>query len=484
MRVMDALDAAMITGEVLASPMHVGALLIFTPPADAGPHFADDLHRQALMGGAGIDPRLRVRPHIGLDTLGLWTWRDAEVDLPDHMQARILPPGSTEHALWDLVGELHARPLDRSRPQWMAYLIDGLPGGRFAFYIKIHHTLVDGVEGMQMIADGLSPDPAARTVKPFYVAGEHSPTRSVEPARSAPGPISALRSSIGLARNLIGGLGEYVAGAANGTSPAPLSAPHTRFNQRLGSQRAVAGGTWPLHRIRAIQEAAGVSNNDVLTAVVAGALRGWLVAHDQLPGRSLIGFCPVSVRVDNASAGAGHGNMFGLQQCPLGTDLDDPVERLELIHRSMEFAKDEVARRGSTVTALLTAPNLAPTLLLSAIPLVPRWRTGYNVPISNVRGPSTDMYFNGAHLDSMYPISTVFDGLGLNATMCSYAGTMSIGYVAGRNLVPDIQTLVPLTEKSFAELESALGITPRPVSRSSRGRSRAGSPRRPPTAGD
>mgnify|MGYP000461585706 CR=1 FL=1 len=155
MRVMDALDAAMITGEVLASPMHVGALLIFTPPADAGPHYTDDLHRQALLGGGEIDPRLRARPHIGLDTLGLWTWRDVEVDLPEHMQARVLPPGSTEHALWDLVADLHARPLDRDRPQWMAYLIDGLPGGRFAFYIKIHHTLVDGVEGMEMIAEGV-----------------------------------------------------------------------------------------------------------------------------------------------------------------------------------------------------------------------------------------------------------------------------------------------------------------------------------------
>ena len=175
MDVMDGLDAAMITGEALSSPMHVGALLIFTPPSDAGPHYTDDLHRQALVGGGEIDPRLRRRPHIGVDTLGMWTWQEVEVDLPEHMQARVLPPGSDEHTLWDLVAELHARPLERSRPQWMAYLIDGLPGGRFAFYIKIHHTLVDGVEGMQMITDGLSTDPSQRSVKPFYVTAEHAP---------------------------------------------------------------------------------------------------------------------------------------------------------------------------------------------------------------------------------------------------------------------------------------------------------------------
>lgn len=466
MQIMDGLDAAMITGEALSSPMHVGALLIFTPPPDAGPHFTDDLHRHTLMSGGEIDPRLRRRPHIGIDTLGLWNWEEVEVDLPEHMQARILPPGSDEHALWDLIADLHSRPLERHKPQWMAYLIDGLPDHRFAFYIKMHHTLVDGVEGMQMITDGLSTDPSDRSVKPFYVTGEHSPAPSAEPA---PGrglnPMSAVRSlldtglsSIGLARNVISGGADYLAGALSGDSPFPLTAPHTRFNRRLGPHRAVAGGSWPLQRVQAIQDAAGVTNNDVLTSVVSGALRGWLIAHDELPGRSLVGFCPVSVRVDGEAAQAGHGNLFGLQQCPLGTDLDDPAERLARIHRSMTWAKDQVARRGSTVTTLLTVPNLAPSLLLSLLPLMPKWRTGYNVPISNVRGPATEMYFNGAHLDSLYPISTVFDGLGLNATMCSYAETVSFGYVAGRNLVPDIATLIPLTETAFAELESALGV--------------------------
>lgn len=264
-----------------------------------------------------------------------------------------------------------------------------------------------------------------------------------------------------LARNLFGGGADYLAGAVRGDSPLPLAAPHTPFNGRLGPRRSVAGGSWPLARVRSIQEAAGVTNNDVVTAVVAGALRGWLAAHDALPGRSLIGFCPVSVRVEGDPARAGHGNLFGLQQCPLGTDLADPAQRLARIHRSMQFAKDEVARRGSTATTLLATPNLAPTLLLSAIPLIPKWRNGYNVPISNVRGPATDMYFNGAHLDSLYPISTVFDGLGLNATVCSYADTVSFGYVAGRNLVPDIAILIPLTEGAFAELESAVGVAGR-----------------------
>jgi len=471
MDLMAGMDMAMLTGEALASPMHVGALLIFSPPADAGPHYTDGLHRQALLGVGEIDPRLRRRPHLGPDTLGMWTWQEVEVDLPDHMQARILPPGSDEQALWDLVADLHARPLDRNRPQWMAYLIDGLPNGRFAFYIKIHHTLVDGVEGMQMVSDGMSTDSSDRAVKPFYLVTERAPADAEEPPPRRPSnPLSALRSLAegaaavaGLAQNLIGGGADYLAGAIKGDSPLPLSAPNTRFNGRLGPERAVVGGTWPLQRVRAIQDAAQlafdakVTCNDVLTAVVAGALRGWLAAHDELPDRSLIAFCPITVRVQGEPVQVGRGNQFGLQQCPLGTEIANPAERLALIHRSMRFAKDQVARHG-LATVLLTAPNLAPTLLLSLVPLIPKLRNGYNVPISNVRGPTTDMYFNGAHLDSLYPISTVFDGLGLNITMCSYAETVSFGYVAGANLVPDVQTLVPFTEDAFAELEAAFDI--------------------------
>lgn len=470
---MEPLAAAMMTGDALASPMHVGALLVFSPPPGVGEHYVDDLYRAAVLGTDPLDPRMRRRPHIGPQTLGMWTWQDVEVDLSAHLQRRILPPGldrqASERALWQLIADLHGIPLDRRRPQWMAYLIDGLPDGRFAFYIKVHHTLVDGVAGMQMIIDGLSPDPNQRSAKHFYVAPGRPPHDERPTQRSTLSSlVRVATSSVALARSIIGGGADYLAGAVRGDSPPPLTAPFTRFNKRLGHRRAVAGGSWPLSRIRAIEDAVGVTDNrvttdrvttnDVLTAVIAGALRAWLQAHDELPRRSLVGFCPVAVRIADGQPEPERGNLFGLQQCPLGTDLDDPVARLTLIHHSMRWAKREVARRGSSATAVLTVPNLAPSLLLSLVPLIPKWRTGYNVPISNVRGPETDMYFNGAHLDALYPISTVFDGLGLNVTMCSYAGTVSIGYVAGRNLVPDIQTLIPMTEAALAELERAVGV--------------------------
>lgn len=470
MRPMAGLDAAMMTGEVLTNPLHVAALLLFTPPPGSDRHYVDDLFRDGLINIGDVDPRLSKRPHIGLDTLGRWAWQQVEVDLYSHVQRRVLPPDAGESGLWELVADLHSLPLDRHRPLWMAYLIDGLPDGRFAFYIKLHHTLVDGVEGMQMIADGLSTDPDARDVKPFYSAGEHAPEPPAESRAGLPNPMAALSSiagtalsSIGLTRNMIGGGIDYLAAAAEGISPVPLSAPFTRFNDSLGYRRSAAGGSWPLARFRAVTEAARagiaetVTMNDVLTTVVAGALRNWLLAHGELPGSSLIGFCPISVRRDDGSAGGDTGNMFGLEQCPLGTDLSDPVQRLTLVHRSMAWAKDQVTKWGSAATLLLTTPNLVPTLLLGMLPLTPRWRTGYNVPISNVRGPKQEMYFNGAQLDALYPVSTVFDGFGLNVTICSYADTISIGYVAGATLVPDVDAMIGFTEGALGEVESALG---------------------------
>jgi diacylglycerol O-acyltransferase / wax synthase len=465
MKLMDPLDAVMMIGEVLSNPMHAGALLIMSPPGDAGPGYIDELYRDGLIDGDDLDPRLRRRPHCGADTLGMWAWQDVDnVDMREHLQRRTLPEGSGDDALWGLVGDLHAERLDRTRPLWMAYLIDGLPSGRFAFYVKVHHIVIDGVAGMQMIGDALTTDRGRRSMKPFYAARPHAP---VDHAGTRPiaNPLAALRSvvgaavsSIGFLRQVAGGEVSYlVGGLARGTTVLPLGAPFTRLNGRLDAQRGAAGGIWPRKRFTAVQEATGVSTNDVIMAVVAGVLRSWLSGRNELPKRSLVAFCPITVRVSGDKSQAEHANLFGLELCPLGTDLENPAERLALIHRAMVWAKQQVASHGSGATTLLAAPAIAPTALQSMIPFGPKWRTGYNLPISNVRGPQEDMYFNGAHLDEIYPVSTVFDGLALNATVCSYVDQVAFGYVAGRDAVPDIESFIPLTERSLAELESAVG---------------------------
>ena len=466
MNPMDPLDAAMMTAELMSNPMHVGAVLILSPPKDAGPGYVEELYREALAGNDLIDPRLRRYPHRGLDTGGMWVWRGTDtVDLRQHCQRRTASGGLD--GFWRLIGELDAERLDRSRPMWMSSLIDGLEDGRFAFYIKVHHTVIDGVAGFQMITDALSTDPMRRSMPPFYADCRHGsappPTsigllrRMVAPVRSL---VGATASSVGLIDRVVSGeLSTVIDSLVGHTTVLPFGAPYTRFNGRLGPKRAVCAGSWAKSRIRAVQRAVGVTGNDVINAVLAAVVRGWLSERGELPKQSLVAICPITVR-DRAhpTVNDQQGNMFGLWLCPLATNVDDPVARLTSIHRSMLEGKNWVAKRGSAASLLTTAGSIAATVIFPMLPFTPRIRTGYNLPISHVPGPLKEMYWNGAHIDEMYPVSTVYDGQTLNITTCSYADRVGIGYVAGADVVPDIDTLIPLTERCLTELEAAVGV--------------------------
>lgn len=460
---MDPIDAVLMTAELLANPMHVGVVLILNPPEDAGSRFVDDAYRDALGRADEVDPVLRRRAHRGVDTGGWWAWRDVDdIDLSYHVRRASLPPGAGRDALWQLVGELHAEPLDRSRPMWEAHLVDGLPDGRFALYTKVHHAVLDGIAGLRMIEESMSPDPDRRSMSPFFATGRRPRPDATHgglptPLGLARSALGALTSGVGLVRRTVGGqVGATVQGVTSDTTVLPFGAPRTRLNGPLGTGRAFAAAGWPKSRLRAIERAAGVTGNDVVTAMVAGALRSWFGEHDELPGDSLVAICPVSVR--GRQDGATAGNAFGTAVCTLGTDRTDPADRLRLIHRSMQVAKDRVAALGPVPSLVVTAPSILPTILAPMLPFDPGLRPGYNLPISNVPGPRTELYWNGAHLEEMYPVSIVYDGMALNVTVCSYADRIGFGYVAGGEVIPDIATLIPLTERSLSELETAVGV--------------------------
>lgn len=466
MDLLSPLDTAMMVGELLASPMHVGVVLILSPPQDARPGYVDDVYASALVGNQPIDRRLRRYPHRGFDTGGMWVWRELEsVDLEHHCQRRSLSVDAG--GLWELIGELDAERLDRSRPMWMSYLIDGLEDGRFAFYVKVHHTVIDGVAGLRMIIDALSADPAEHAMPPFYAdrwTGPPPDTSSglvsqlTAPLRWVGGTVG---SGVGLVGGVVTGMLATVDSLAAHVTTLPFDAPYTRFNGRLGAGRAVCAGSWPRRRIQSVQQAAGVSANDVIMAMLAGVVRQWLREHGELPDRSLVAVCPITVRSRTGpSSNQPSGNMFGLWLCPLGTDLDDPGARLELIHRSMAAGKRWVAKRGSAASLLTNAGSVAATVIPPLLPLARQSRTGYNLPISHVPGPRAEMYFNGAHVEEIYPVSTVYDGQGFNVTTCSYADRVGFGFVAGADVVPDIDRFVPLTEACLTELEVTVGVCP------------------------
>jgi WS/DGAT/MGAT family acyltransferase len=318
-----------------------------------------------------------------------------------------------------------------------------------------------------MITDALSTDPTRRSMPPIYAAQHDQPTARATSARGRlPNPFTMLRSLVGAATSsaaviekvVTGEVSNLVASLTTDTTLPPMGAPYTRFNGRLGHERTVAAGSWSKNRIRAVQDKAAVTGNDVVVAVLGGMLRSWLLDHGELPEQSLAALCPITVRGHLHGPDDGHGNMFGLWPCPLGTDLDDPAERLDLIHRSMSEGKQQVASRGSGASLLLLVPTQALTVLLLKVPFAPKRRIPYNVPISNIPGPRTEMYWNGAHVEEIYPVGMVYDSLTLNVTVCSYADRISFSYLTGPEVMPDIGAVIGLTERCLAELETAVGV--------------------------
>lgn len=463
MKPLAALDSLLVTAELLGSPVHVGAVLILTPPPDADPGYLDDLYLDSLVGSHEIDPRLRRYPHRGLDTGGMWMWREAgEVDLRAHLRRATLPPGAGLAGLWRLVSELHSERLDLGAPLWRSWLIEGLPEGRFALYIKIHHTVIDGVGGLQMIGDALSTDPDRRSMAPFYTATR--PGGQAGHRRWLPNPLAAVRAVAGAAvagvnltrRVAAAELAIIVGSVLSDPVQGPLAAPHTRFNAKLGPRRAAAGSGLDRSRVRAVATAAGVTTNDAVTAVIAGALRHWLLANGELPERTLVAMCPVSVRSHDEQGAIQGGNRFGLGLCPLGTDIADDAERLTLIHRAMTAIKRQVSQRGSDAMLAVMAPAIGSTVLQPLLGLENLVPPSCNLAISNVPGPREVCYYNGSRLDDIFPVSTAFDGMGLNVTVCGYADRIEVGYVTDAEIMPGVADLVALTEAALTELEAAV----------------------------
>ncbi|MDH6194019.1 diacylglycerol O-acyltransferase [Mycobacterium frederiksbergense] len=466
---LDPLDAAMITADVISNPLNIGAVLLISPPPDAGPGYIDDIYQDSLVGEAPIDPRFRRYPHRGMTSAGGWVWREVDaVDLRQHCKRSTLAPGAGRAGLWQLIGELHAQAFDRSRPMWLSYLIDGLDDGQFALYIKLHHTVMDGVAGLQMLTAVLSADSRQRSMPAFYADRRAEPDeRSTGKGPRIANPLTLLRSAVATAtsgvvlaeRAIAGGAATALAGLTSDTTVLPVAAPYVRFNGRLGRDRDVTAGSWPKARFQTLAKIADTTTNDVVTAVIAGVLRQWLLDHGELPQRSLVAICPITVHGRQLVQSEQRGNMFGAWLCPLGTDVVDPVERLDLIHRSMYEGKHHVATRGAAASMLLLATSIVPTVLLPMLPWSPRIGAGYNLPISHVPGPQTEMYWNGAHVDEIYPISTVYDGQALNVTTCSYADRIGFGYIAGGEMFSDIAELIARTEQALMELEAAVGVT-------------------------
>ncbi|PXX69249.1 WS/DGAT/MGAT family acyltransferase [Nocardia tenerifensis] len=453
MELMSPIDSIFLLGEANTRPMHFATLELFEPPRDAGPDFVTRLHRK-LLDDTEIHRTFRRHPvHAFLaDKVGWVT--AAEIELAYHVRRRTLSGPGDNYELLELVSDLQSVLLDRSRPLWRMYLIDGLDDGRFAVYTKWHHAAFDGISAQRSITRTLSPDPACPDVHGWWHPRDERRGKTASAGRTS----ASLRQKLSAALQFAPSLTAVVAEALwKNTTPLPFSAPHTMFNVPVHGARQCAARSWPLARMTPIRQATGCTVNDILVAMIGGALHHYLIGRDALPDRPLIAMVPISLR-DRKGTDTG-GNRVAAALCGIGTDVADPAERLAGIAASMRRAKELhsalTATQSMTFSALMLSP-LALTVLPISAPAVST--APVNIVISNVPGPARALYWEGAKLAANYPMSIVLDGLALNFTISSNIDAIDFGIVACRDSVPDLDLIVDYLEKSLAELESATAV--------------------------
>lgn len=447
--------------EARERPMHVGGLQLFDLPHDRPPSFVRDRVEAAREYGNVRPPfnRRLARPR-GL--AGIHHWVEADVDLDYHVSHLALPHPGRVRELLALVSQLHAGLLDRHRPLWEVFLIEGLADDRLAMYSKIHHSMLDGVAAMRQLLRSLSEDPDRTDLPPPWAA---------PPGASAPGPadeqpshpLRALQRVLPMVtEGAVGMFGVYRAVAGqlaraqrDAAEVLPYQAPPSMLNQPLTGARRFVAQSYELERIRAVADAVDGTINDVVMAMSASALRAYLISQGALPDRALISLVPVSFR---EQTGGETGNAVGLVPANLGTHLADPRERLTLIRSSMQRAKarirDFTPAQMLSYSLLLVAPMALEQLTHTAGPV----RPPYNVVISNLPGPPRPLYWNGIRMTGLYPLSLLVEGFTMNITQTSYAGSMEFGITADRRALPSVQRMIDHLEDGLAELEQLAGV--------------------------
>ena len=452
-------DSMFLLAESREHPMHVGGLQLFELPEGAGPDFVTELIG-TFRATDNISPTFRKRPAEPVSSLGntWWTYDDT-IDYDHHVRHSAVPQPGRIRELLQLTSRWHGSLLDRHRPLWEAHVVEGLADGRIAVYSKIHHSLVDGVSAIRLMKRSLTEDPDGRDCVPPW---------ALPPRKSAGGGVGGF-DPMGLLRGMGGAAGE-VAGMLpasakivsqilrDGDITLP-SAPKTILNGRVGGARRFAAQSWEIERIKRVAKSSATTLNDVVLAMVSGALREYLLEQHALPDEPMSAMVPVSLAMRAESAGkeAGDSNSVGAIVVNLATDRENGATRLEEIAYSSRTTKKLLGDLSQNQILAFSALQMLP-LAMSPLPgFIKYSRPPFNVVVSNVPGPKNQMYFNGARLDGMYPVSIVLDGQAINITLCSRDNYLDFGIIGCRKSVPHLQRLLTHLETSLAELETAWG---------------------------
>jgi diacylglycerol O-acyltransferase / wax synthase len=435
--------------------MHVGSLQLYVPPDGADALDVRQMFTDAMTRDEPSALFLK-RPKRSVTSLGQWGWvTDKSFDLEHHVRNSALAQPARVRELLALVSRLHSTLLDRHRPLWEMHLIEGLADGRYGVYFKVHHSLIDGVSALKMLGRQLSADADERDMPAPWAPppGSRRPRGgdSPNPAQRA---LHMLGDTAGLAPALVRTLRGAITEQSGTMS---LSAPKSMFNVPITGARRFAAQSWPMERIKAVGKNADATVNDVVLAMCSGALRNYMRSEDALPDDPLIAMVPVSLHDSDAASGDGGGNAVGVVMCNLGTHLDDAADRLANVHRSMTAGKEALSTMSQMQILMMSALGVSPLAILPALGLTGTVRPPFNLVISNVPGPREPMYWNGARLDGLYPLSIPLDGQALNITCTSYADEIAFGLTGCRRSVPHLQRLLRFLDEELDALEQAVG---------------------------
>jgi diacylglycerol O-acyltransferase / wax synthase len=463
MQQLSALDTAFLALETSRSPMHVGTLAIYSTPAGSDQpltreavvaRIAGRLHRSTTF-------RQRVLPvPFGLDR-PYWV-DDARFDLDAHVRHHTLPPPGDRRTLWAEAARILARPLDLSRPPWEIWVVDGLDpsaGGTAAVFAKVHHAAVDGLSGMEILAaihDRHARPPADDPPPDSPPPGEPSDLALL--ARAGAHMLTAPMRFNRMVREDLPALTASEAGPAATQRRPRLGAPRTRFNGLVSAERVVDGCSFTVADLRLLQSRVeGAMANDVILAIVGGALRRQLLSAGELPDRSLVAMVPLSLRSRSQRDG---GNRVSAMLVPLGTDITDPVERLEAVVRRTRRSKRR--GRGGAARRLIEYLDVVP-LNPATLAVAPTWVAAggvdpmVNCVVTNVPLGRRPIFLAGARLEEVYGNAPILDGVGLMHVVLTYDGKTTIGVTSCPTMLADAHAYTEHLRRSFGELQVAVG---------------------------
>jgi WS/DGAT/MGAT family acyltransferase len=462
------LDATFLYFETSVQHMHVSIVAVLDPSGTPGGYSFDRVQDLIASRLHLLPPFHRRLVRVPFDLHHPVWVEDPDFDIIHHVRRISCPAPGGLRELAAICGRITSTPLDRSRPLWEVWVIEGLADGRFALLTKVHHCAVDGASGAELLVHlfGVERDAAPPPPAPSATA-ERVPSELAMVRHALASRLRQPLEMVQLASRTVAavaGIARRRRDPETRTGATPLTAPRTRFNGAITAQRSVAFARVPLAPVKAIRKALGVTVNDVVLGICAGTLRRYLARHGELPQQPLIAVCPISVRDAKGPTPTRSGNRVSAMFTSLATDIADPQARLRAIQATTRGAKEEHNAIGADMLqnwAEFAAPTMfsLAARLYARMKLAERHRPVHNLVISNVPGPPFPLYLAGAELVSAYPMGPVFEGAGLNITVFSYMGSLDFGFNAATNAVPDIWELANCVKPAFDELVNAAGST-------------------------